>query len=61
VARARAASRTGDISDADVLVYEQQRTVEIGDVTWPKIDTDCALPELIDSALMLIAEGVRTD
>jgi predicted kinase len=39
VVRARLGARMGDVSDADVAVYERQRQMDPGLITWRHLDT----------------------
>jgi len=39
VAAARIGARTGDASDATIEVLERQRSYELGEIDWPRLDT----------------------
>ena len=59
-ARQRVDNRTGDASDAGAAVVERQRGYDLGDITWPRIDTGHSVERVVAQARALLnAAGIR--
>ena len=55
VARDRVTTRAGDASDAGAAVVERQRDYDLGDITWPRIDTGRGTDNVVANARALLA------
>jgi aminoglycoside phosphotransferase family enzyme/predicted kinase len=60
-ARDRVAGRQGDASDAGAAVVEHQRTYDLGDITWSRLDADRGAERVAaDARALLAGTGICT-
>jgi hypothetical protein len=56
VLMARAAGRTGDVSDADSAVVSAQAAQDPGPISWRRLDAGCAAESVVQAAVTALAQ-----